>query len=73
LVKGQGLAKLLVESNYKPLGVNFMNIHSKNQRTKFIDKDSHVILNLEKGIWYKDIIYFLLKLQPPDGLDKNKV
>ena len=32
LVKGQGLAKLLVESNCKYLGDNFMNINSKNQQ-----------------------------------------
>jgi hypothetical protein len=73
LVKGQGLSILLVESNCKALGVNFMNIHSESQQTEIVDKDSHVSLNLEKCIWYKDIIYFLLKLRPPDGLDKNKV
>jgi hypothetical protein len=28
LVKGEGSAKLLAESNYKALGVNFMKIHS---------------------------------------------
>ena len=31
LVKGQGLARLLDESNYKYLGVNFMNINSQNK------------------------------------------
>ena len=32
LVKGQGLAKLLAESNCKVLGVNFINTFSENQQ-----------------------------------------
>jgi hypothetical protein len=50
-----------------------MNINSENKTTEIVDKDSHVNLNLAEYTWYKDIIYFLQKLQPPDGLDKNKV
>jgi hypothetical protein len=73
LVKGKGLARLLDESNCKALGVNFMNTHSKNQQTHIFDKDSHVDLNIVECTWYEDIIYFLQKLRPPDGLDKNKV
>jgi hypothetical protein len=46
LVKGQGLARLLAESNCKDLGVNFMNINSENQQVEIVDKDSHVSLNL---------------------------
>jgi hypothetical protein len=34
LVKGQGLAKLLAESNCKVLGVNFINTHSENQQAE---------------------------------------
>jgi hypothetical protein len=59
LVKGQCLARLLVESNCKALGFNFMDTHSENQKTKIVDKDSHVNLNLAECTWYKDIIYFL--------------
>jgi hypothetical protein len=40
LVKGQGLAKLLVEFNCKSLGVNFINTFSENQQAKFSDKIS---------------------------------
>jgi hypothetical protein len=72
LVKGQGLARLLVESNCRALGVNFMNINSKNWQVEIANKNSHVSLNLAECIWYKDI-YFLQKLRPPDGLEKNKV
>ena len=42
LVKGQGLARLLAESNYKALGVNFMNINSENKQAELADKGSHV-------------------------------
>jgi hypothetical protein len=73
LVKGQGLARLMAESNYKALGVNFMNINSENQQVEFVDKSCDVSPNLTECTWYKDIIYFLQKLQPPDGLNKNKV
>jgi hypothetical protein len=73
IVKGQGLARLLAESNCKALGVNFMNINSENQKTDPADRSPHIKPKLEECTWYKDIIYFLQKLQPPDGLEKNKV
>jgi hypothetical protein len=50
-----------------------MNINSKNQQGDFADESSHIIPMLAECTWNKDIIYFLQKLQPPDGLDKNKV
>jgi hypothetical protein len=37
LVKGQGLAKLLAESNCKSLGVNFINTCSENQQAELSD------------------------------------
>jgi hypothetical protein len=46
LVKGQGLARLLVESNCEALGINFMNINSENQKAEIANKGSHVSLNL---------------------------
>jgi hypothetical protein len=42
LVKGQGLARLLVESNYKALGVNFINSYSENQQAELSDEDPQV-------------------------------
>jgi hypothetical protein len=50
LVKGQGLARLLAESNCKALGVIFMNTHSKNQQIEIVDKYTHVSLNLVECI-----------------------
>jgi hypothetical protein len=73
LVKGQGLSRLLAESNCKALGVNFINISSENQQAELLDESSQVSPPLAECTWYKDIIYFLQKLQPPDGLEKNKV
>jgi hypothetical protein len=73
LVKGQGLARLLVESNYKALGVNFINSYSENRQVQLSDEDPQVTPPLVGCTWYKDIIFFLQKLQPPDGMEKSKV
>jgi hypothetical protein len=72
LVKGQGLANLLVESNCKYLGVNFINTCSKNQQAELSDKSSQDNPPLTECAWYKDIIYFLQELKPPDGMGKIK-
>jgi hypothetical protein len=72
LVKGQGLAKLLAESNCKYLRVNFVNTCSENQQAKVPDKNPHNGPPLAECTWYKDVIYFLQELQPLDGMGKNK-
>jgi hypothetical protein len=38
LVKGQGLARLLAESNCKSLGVNFINTFSEDQQAELPNK-----------------------------------
>jgi hypothetical protein len=40
LIKGQGLAKLLAESNYKALGISYINACSKIQQTESSNKNS---------------------------------
>jgi hypothetical protein len=72
LVKGQGLAKLLVESNCKALGVNFIDTCSEDQQAELSDKSSQDNPPLAECTWYKDIIYFLQELRPPDGMGKSK-
>jgi hypothetical protein len=72
LVKGQGLAKLLVGSNCKYLEVNFINTCSENQWAKVPDKIPRDGPPLAECTWYKDIIYFLQDLRPPDGMGKRK-
>jgi hypothetical protein len=42
LVKGQGLARLLAESNCEALGVNFIKIYSENQQVDLFDEDPQV-------------------------------
>jgi hypothetical protein len=73
LVKGQGLARLLVESNCKALGVNFMSTNSINQQSDIPNNNLQINSKLAECSWYKDIIYFLQNLQPPTGLEKTKV
>jgi hypothetical protein len=68
LVKGQGLAKLLAETNCKALGVNFINAFSENQQGELYDTHSQACPPLVECAWYKDIISFLQNLQPPDGM-----
>jgi hypothetical protein len=48
LVKGKALARLLVESNFKALGVNLMNLNSENQKNDIFVKKSHISPILEE-------------------------
>jgi hypothetical protein len=73
LVKGQGLSRLLAESNCKSLGINFINACSKNQQGELSDVSSQAYPSLAEYAWYRDIILFMLKLQSPDGMEKRKV
>jgi hypothetical protein len=62
LVKGQGLAKLLDESNCRNLGVNFIRTCSEYQQGEFSHRGPQVIPPLKGCIWCKDIIFFLQEL-----------
>jgi hypothetical protein len=72
LVKGQGLAKLLVESNCKALGVNFINTCSESQKTEASGSSPRDNPPLAGCTWYRVIIYFLQELRPPDGMGRSK-
>jgi hypothetical protein len=72
LIKGQGLAKLLAEANCQALGVSFMNEQLENQQNQLSDVGPQTEPLLARCPWYKDIIYFLQKLRPPDSLQRNK-
>jgi hypothetical protein len=54
LIKGKGLAKLLDESNYKALGINFI-----NELAESSNESSQRTIPLAACAWYKDILYFL--------------
>jgi hypothetical protein len=72
LIKGQGLAKLLAESNCKALGINFINACSGTQQADSPSQSSQGDLPLTECAWYRDILYFLQELRPPDGMGKSK-
>jgi ribonuclease HI len=67
LIKGQGLAKLLAESNYKALEINL--IHEQAEPS---GRGSQGTLPLAACPWYKDILYFLQELRPPDGMERSR-
>jgi hypothetical protein len=62
IFKGQGLAKLLVEYNFKSLEVNFINTCLENQQDKVFDRSPQDSPPLAECAWYKDIIYFMQML-----------
>jgi hypothetical protein len=72
LIKGQGLAKLLAEANCQALGISFINEGSGIQQDRLSERDPQKEPPLARCPWYKDIIYFLQELRPPDDLQRNK-
>ena len=71
IVKGQGLAKLLAESNFQDLGLHLMAeepAHGENQAE--LEKEK-IMDFYSASTWYADIVYFLLYLQCPEHLDKK--
>jgi hypothetical protein len=69
LIKGQGIAKLMTQSNYDVLGINFIAYLSKNSREETVPQVSQKFL---ESPWYVDIIYVLRNLQAPPKLSKTK-
>jgi hypothetical protein len=71
IVKGKGLAKLLVDSNCIALGVDYICNNSGNLHPQ--NNSSQVNENILESEWYKYILYFLHNFQAPTGMDKSKV
>jgi hypothetical protein len=73
LIKGQGLAKLLTDSNYKFLGLH--PIFSQSNKSRSQDEGSclQLVYIYLSSPWYKDIVYFLQNLQAPPNFDKSKI
>jgi hypothetical protein len=72
LIKGQGLDKLLDEANCQALGISFINECSGIQQDRLPDVDHRREPPLAQCPWYKDVIYFLQELWPPDDLQRSK-
>eukprot|EP00253_Pinus_taeda_P016689 PITA_16689 len=68
LIKGQGLANLMAESNYNVLDINFIAEldEQKEQATPLISE----VFNTSP--WYADIIFVLQNLYAPPSLTKTK-
>jgi hypothetical protein len=69
MIKGQGLAKLMAQSNCDVLGINFIADLSTNSEEETVPQVSQKFLD---SPWYADIIYVLRNLQAPPELRKTK-
>ncbi len=68
-VKGQGLAKLVAESNLHALDINMIaSISNENEEGSSIQVSEMFSLSP----WYSDIIYVLKNLSPPPSMTRNK-
>jgi hypothetical protein len=75
LIKGQGLAKLLAESNFQALEINqlqedegFLEINELDIATPTIDIQD----KFSTSVWYRDIVSYLLTLQCLSELTPSK-
>jgi hypothetical protein len=68
IFKGQGLAKLMVESNFNYLDINFLDaIDEKEEQVTPQVKEF-----FSTSPWYADLIFVLHHLHTPPGLTKTK-
>lgn len=65
LIKGQGLAKLMTETNFQVLDINELD----NEQEMVTPQINQAFL---QSPWYVDIVYVLLNLQAPPGLSRTK-
>ena len=64
LIKGQGLARLMADSNCKALSININAINGE------ITDGIHEYPDIFLSDWYKDIIYFLQNCNCPSEMEK---
>jgi hypothetical protein len=77
LIKGQGLERLLAESNLKVLGIN--HISEISEDSSFITEETDIQQSVNKinekfssSKWYQNIIFYLQNLQCPPNLTPPK-
>jgi hypothetical protein len=68
LIKGQGLAKLMAESNLYALDINVLVVVDEQGE----HATPHVKVVFSNSPWYADLIFVLHNLQSPPGLTKTK-
>jgi hypothetical protein len=74
-MKGQGLERLLAESNFRALGINNFESHDSLLNIEEIHDQAPIIHIEEKfssSSWYIDIITYLLTLQCPSDMITSK-
>ena len=69
LIKGQGLAKLMAQSNYDALDINLLDV---DLRSTAHSEQVEIFHDFLASSWYKDIIYVLQHLQSPSSLSKTQ-
>ena len=67
LIKGQGLEKMLTDSNCESLQLNFLSSQSHQ-----LDTGVEVMIDFTTSPWYSDIVHVLQNLQAPVGLPKTR-
>eukprot|EP00253_Pinus_taeda_P031515 PITA_31515 len=65
LIKGQGLAKLMTETNFQALDINQLD----NEQEMATPQINQAFL---QSTWYADISFVLLNMQAPPGLSRTK-
>jgi hypothetical protein len=63
---------LLVDSNCKAIGLNYIQNQSVVPVSQDKDKNLQVLDKYHSSSWYKDIVYFLQNFQCPLDFDKSK-
>jgi hypothetical protein len=62
LIKGQGLAKLMIDSNCKEIGLYHFSNNPQNSSFQIEETGSQTNNKYFSSPWYKDIVFFLLNL-----------
>jgi hypothetical protein len=75
LIKGQGLAKLLAELNFRALDINFLREGDEDTNLNKLNEETGPNKIEEKSIssgWYRDIVTYLITLKFPNDLSPSK-
>ena len=71
LIKGQGLSKLLADSNCQSLGLHLMAEQPRHEESQAELEKGKIMEHYAESTWYANIVHFLLYLKCPEHLDKN--
>ena len=69
LIKGQGLAKMMAETNLHVLDINLIAALSDEDEENSALQVSDIFVS---SPWYADIVYVLQNLSSPPGMPRNK-